>query len=155
MIQMTPKPFTGYHMAAILIGFFGIVIAVNIYMAKQAIGSFGGTVVDNSYVASQQYNGWLEQADREAKLGWTATVAKFDDGRISVMVSDHGVPGKDFVVSAKAEHPLGRTPARNLQFQPDEIGRYVSLAPVPDGRWLLQVKISRDGNHYKMIADVQ
>jgi nitrogen fixation protein FixH len=155
MTQMTRKPFTGYHMAAILIGFFGIVIAVNIYMAKQAIGSFGGTVVDNSYVASQQYNGWLEQADREAKLGWTAKVAKSDDGRISVIVSDHGLPGKDFVVTAKAEHPLGRAPARNLQFRPGKIGRYVSLAPVPDGRWLLQVKISRNGDHYKMIADVQ
>jgi nitrogen fixation protein FixH len=59
MTDMTRKPFTGYHMAAILIGFFGIVIAVNIYMAKVAVGTFGGTVVDNSYVASQNYNEWL------------------------------------------------------------------------------------------------
>ena len=43
MSEASTKPFTGYHMAAILIGFFGIVIAVNIYMAKVAVGTFGGT----------------------------------------------------------------------------------------------------------------
>ena len=50
---------TGRHVAAIFIGFFAIVIAVNMLMASYAIGGFGGTVVDNSYVASQKFNGWL------------------------------------------------------------------------------------------------
>ncbi|MGE0776676.1 MAG: FixH family protein, partial [Sphingomonadaceae bacterium] len=53
------RSFTGRHMAIILIAFFGVVIAVNFYMARMAIGTFGGTVVDNSYVASQRFNGWL------------------------------------------------------------------------------------------------
>ena len=52
------KPFTGWHMTAILVGFFSTVIAVNVYMAHAAISTFGGTVVDNSYVASQEFNGW-------------------------------------------------------------------------------------------------
>ena len=42
--------FTGWHMAAILLGFFGLVVAVNLYMAHTAISTFGGTVVENSYV---------------------------------------------------------------------------------------------------------
>ena len=50
---MTRK-FTGWHMTAILVGFFAIVISVNLFMARAAIGSFGGVVVDNSYVASQR-----------------------------------------------------------------------------------------------------
>ena len=38
---MTRK-FTGWHMSAILVGFFAIVISVNLFMARAAIGSFGG-----------------------------------------------------------------------------------------------------------------
>ena len=54
------RPFTGYHMTAILVAFFGVVIVVNFVMARYAVATFGGTVVDNSYVASQEFNGWLK-----------------------------------------------------------------------------------------------
>mgnify|MGYP001281167617 CR=1 FL=1 len=39
-------PFTGRHMATILIAFFGVVITVNIVMARFALSTFGGTVVE-------------------------------------------------------------------------------------------------------------
>jgi nitrogen fixation protein FixH len=39
--------FTGWHMTTILVAFFGVVIAVNFFMARMAVGTFGGTVVDN------------------------------------------------------------------------------------------------------------
>lgn len=155
MTQIVRKPFTGYHMTAILVGFFGIVIAVNLYMAKAAIGTFGGTVVDNSYVASQQYNDWLAQADREARLGWTLNVAKAGDGRVAIAVSDNGAPGNDFTVTAKAENPLGRAPERRLHFRAAGGGNYISLAPVPHGRWLLRIEVMRGGERYRMIANVQ
>jgi nitrogen fixation protein FixH len=77
---MTTKPFSGRHAAAILIAFFGVVIAVNVTMAMFATRTFGGTVVDNSYVASQKYNGWLAEARRQKQLGWTAS-ASLDAGR--------------------------------------------------------------------------
>ena len=39
------RPFTGRHMAAILIAGFGVVIAVNLVMARFAVTTFGGVVV--------------------------------------------------------------------------------------------------------------
>ena len=45
------RPFTGRHMAAIMVAFFGVVIAVNVYMARLATSTFTGVVVENSYVA--------------------------------------------------------------------------------------------------------
>jgi len=45
---MTGKPFTGRHMLAVLVGFFGVVIAVNFIMASYATSTFGGVVVENS-----------------------------------------------------------------------------------------------------------
>lgn len=155
MSNQTAKPFTGYHMAAILIGFFGIVIAVNIYMAKVAVGTFGGTVVDNSYVASQQYNEWLAEADKEAKLGWTVVAARAAGDKVHLVVDDNGVAGLNFVVSAKAEHPLGRAPERALQFASQGDGSYVSREALPDGRWLLRVEVKRASDRYRMVADIQ
>lgn len=155
MSNQTVKPFTGYHMAAILIGFFGIVIAVNIYMAKVAVGTFGGTVVDNSYVASQQYNEWLAEADKEAKLGWTVTAARVAEDKVRLMVDDNGVAGLNFAASAKAEHPLGRAPEHELQFVSQGDGSYVSREALPTGRWLLRIEINRAGGRYRMVTDIK
>jgi nitrogen fixation protein FixH len=149
------KPFTGYHMAAILIGFFGIVIAVNIYMAKLAIGTFGGTVVDNSYVASQNYNAWLAEADKQAKLGWKVSATRLSDGKLALAILDHGVSGSGFTINAKAEHPLGRAPERQLSLISQGEGRYVSRDALPAGRWLLRIKVARGGEHYLTVAEVQ
>lgn len=149
------KRFTGYHMTAILIGFFGIVIAVNIYMAKIAVGTFGGTVVDNSYVASQQYNDWLAEADKQAKLGWDVEAARTADGKIQLMIDDNGDPGLNFTVVAQAEHPLGRAPAQQLQFVSQGDGSYLSAASLPSGRWLLRIEVRRAGERFRKVADVR
>jgi nitrogen fixation protein FixH len=45
---MMEGPFTGRHMTAILVGFFGVVIAVNLLMARFATSTFGGIVVENT-----------------------------------------------------------------------------------------------------------
>jgi nitrogen fixation protein FixH len=149
------KRFTGYHMAAILIGFFGIVIAVNIYMAKLAIGTFGGTVVDNSYVASQNYNQWLAEAEKQEKLGWKVSARRRADGRLMLAILDKGVSGSGFTINAKAEHPLGRAPERQFSLISDGEGRYVSREVLPTGRWLLRIEVARDGERYRTVSEVQ
>lgn len=148
------KPFTGYHMAAILISFFTVVIGVNIYMAKVAIGTFGGTVVDNSYVASQQYNDWLAEADRQARLGWSVSAKRQPGGRIAVDVIDNGAIGQGFAVSARAVHPLGRAPEQRIEFDAQGDGSWLSRAQLPTGRWTLHVEVRRSGERLRMVADV-
>ena len=59
------RPFTGRHMAMILVAFFGVVIVVNLIMARYASSTFGGIVVENSYVASQEFNKWLDEAETD------------------------------------------------------------------------------------------
>ena len=115
----------------------------------------GGTVVDNSYVASQQYNEWLAEADKEAKLGWTVAAARAAGDKVRLIVDDNGAAGLNFVVSAKAEHPLGRAPERMLQFTSQGDGSYVSREALPAGRWLLRVEVKRASDRYRMVADIQ
>ena len=53
---MAEKEFTGKHAAAVFIGAFSVIIAVNIALAVSAVSTFPGLEAKNSYVASQQFN---------------------------------------------------------------------------------------------------
>jgi nitrogen fixation protein FixH len=124
-------------MAAILIAGFGVVVAVNLIMARFAVSTFGGVVVENSYVASQQFNGWLEQADRSRAIGWKPRVARLDDDRIVV---DFGSTSTPRELAASARQPLGNQPDMAMTFASAGSGRFTSEAPLPLGRWTLRLE---------------
>ena len=134
--------FTGKHMAAVFVGGFAIIIAVNLLMASVAVGSFHGTVVDNSYVASQKYNGWLKQAAASKALGWQAVPHRRADGR--VVVETIAAPASARI-TATAERPLGAREDTALTFAPQGQGRWVSSESLAPGRWQLRLAI-RAGN---------
>ena len=134
--RTAPRPFTGWHMTGILVGFFAIVMAVNFAMARFALSSFGGTVVDNSYVASQHYNKWLGAAAAQQKLGWSATLARLPDDRVAVRFT--GAPD-GLTVTAVARHPLGHAPDQALTFARAADGTFVSTRAVAPGRWMVRI----------------
>jgi nitrogen fixation protein FixH len=92
MTALARKPFrfTGWHMTAILVAFFGVVIVVNVGMARLASHTFSGVVVENSYDASQQFDRWLDEAAKEQALGWHAQVARQADGHVVVTLTGKG-----------------------------------------------------------------
>lgn len=141
------KRFTGWHMMAILVGGFGIVVAVNILMATLAIGSFGGVVVENSYVASQNFNRWLEQAERENALGWNARVLRSGDGRLEVL-TDGAPEGAQATVELR--HPLGRSETLAFSLVPAGNGRFLSQNPLPEGRWLVRLTLSHGSDSFRV-----
>jgi nitrogen fixation protein FixH len=134
--------FTGRRMAAIFVGGFAVVIAVNLLMASIAVGSFHGTVVDNSYAASQSYNGWLKQAAASRVLGWQAVPHRREDGH--VVVEALGVPA-GAGMTATAERPLGARDDTPLTFTDQGGGRWISNETVAPGRWQVRIAI-RAGN---------
>jgi nitrogen fixation protein FixH len=136
---MMTQRFTGWHMLATMVAFFGVVIAVNMTMMSIARGSFGGIVVDNSYVASQEFNGWLDAAQAQEELGWSAASAITAEGRVLVTVA--GTP-EPLAVTATARHPLGRLPDRALTFHRTSAGHYVSTQALPEGRWTLRLQLA-------------
>jgi len=141
--------FTGWHMAAILVAFFGIVIVVNVYMATLASTSFSGVVVENSYVASQHYNTWLDEAAKEKALGWQTGVTRQGDGRVAVVLLGDARPAHA-VLTGEAWHPLGQVADRTMSFRRSGDGRWISIDPLPQGRWRLRLKLEGDdaaGHH--------
>ncbi len=140
------KRVTGWHMTAILLAFFGVVVAVNLTMATLATRTFGGVVVENSYVASQKYNGWLAAARKQDRLGWTVE-PRLDAGRhVVVKVSKDGTR-----LSGFARHPLGREADVPLTF--DSAMR--STRPLPDGRWALHLLVRDGPDEARLIAVVR
>jgi nitrogen fixation protein FixH len=136
------KRFSGWHMTAILLGFFGVVVAVNMTMALFATRTFGGTVVENSYVASQHYNGWLKAARKQDRLGWTIK-PRLDRSR-RVLVS---VNANDVKISGFARHPLGREPDAPLTF-----GEGLrSAEALPPGRWAVHLLVRRGNDEARLI----
>lgn len=133
------RTFTGRHMAAIMVGFFGVIIAVNFTMARYATSTFGGIVVENSYVASQEFNGWLDTARKQRALGWDAVTTWRPDNRLAVRLT--GVPD-GAKVSATARHPLGRLHDREIAFVATGSGRFLSTEDLPDGRWTLRLEVN-------------
>ena len=152
MKAFTTGPFTGRHIAMILVAFFAVVIAVNVLMARYAITTFGGVVVENSYVASQHFNSWLKEAEREKALGWTAKAERLGDGKLAVSLA--GAPAHGVVLTADARHPLGRMPDQLLQFDRLPDGSFASRQALPAGRWRLRIEAVSGRQRWRDEQDV-
>ena len=148
------RRFTGWHMTAIMVGFFGVVVAVNLTMATLASRTFGGMVVDNSYVASQNFNRWLDEARAQQALGWTAEVARMTDNRLRVTLAAPAGPLAGARVGGVAHHPLGRAPDLALAFDALGGGAYLSSEPVPTGRRSIRLIVSRGGQEARFLRDL-
>lgn len=74
----------GWHVAAIFVSAFSIIIAVNLTLAVNAVKTFPGLEVKNSYVASQSFD-----ADRSAQeaLGWEVS-AHLEEGELVLSIRE-------------------------------------------------------------------
>ena len=152
---MTQRKFTGWHMTGILVAFFTVVISVNIVMARAAIGTVGGVGVANSYVASPEFNKWLDKAEAQKALGWDVKTGLLPDRRVAVDVSTAGHALHGLGVGAVVRHPLGHTPESKLSFVAASEGRWVSTAPLPQGRWTVHLSVRRGADDYRVVETLR
>jgi len=143
------RRFTGWHMTAILVGFFAIVIAVNIAMARLASSTFGGALAENGYVASQDYNHWIAAAKYQDQLGWSAS-ARVENQKLVLDVTGVNFP----TAEVRLVHPLGRARATRLAMHAVTPNRLISSEPVPTGRWQAHVVIRSAGREARYIEEV-
>jgi nitrogen fixation protein FixH len=136
------RRFSGWHATAIIVAFFGVVVAVNVTMATLAVRTFGGTVVENSYVASQEYNRWLAAARKQDELGWSITPMLDPQRRVTVAANVRGAQ-----ITGFARHPLGRMADVPLKFGKD----LRSDRPLPPGRWAVHLTVRKDADEARLI----
>ncbi|ANH04396.1 cation transporter [Shinella sp. HZN7] len=137
--------FTGWHMAGVMVLFFGTIITVNLIMAWNASNSWSGLVVPNTYVASQQFNGKVAQARALAASGIEGDLT-VKEGRIAYRVTDaKGAPLVADDVSAVFKRPVDERKDFTVALEPAGEGLFVADRPVPAGQWIVDISTKRDG----------
>ncbi|WP_411036686.1 FixH family protein [Shinella sp. BYT-45] len=137
--------FTGWHMAGVMVLFFGTIITVNLIMAWNASHSWSGLVVQNTYVASQQFNGKVAEAKALAASGIEGSLA-IEDGRIAYRIADaKGAPLAADDVSAVFKRPVDERKDFTLVLEPAGQGLFVAERAVPAGQWVVDISTRRDG----------
>lgn len=146
-------PFTvkGWHVAAAVVAFFAIVIAVNMVFLVQAYKTHPGQVAAKPYETGLIYNAELERQRVQAALGWRAGAEARGRDLEVLLVDREGAPLAGLAVSALLQRPA--TEQGRAEFKLSEIapGRY--SAPVGlSGVWDARIEAT-DARGQRLIAE--
>ena len=109
----SPKPLTGRKVLFMLVAFFGVVIAVNVIMAKLAIQTLPGTEVDSAYSASLAYESEIAAAHDQNARNWKvdAHIERDSGGGATLQVEardKNGPPMSGLKFQGRFERPTDR-----------------------------------------------
>lgn len=146
------REFTGFHMLAILVAFFGVTITVNVTMAVLASRTWSGLVVPNSYVASQNFDEDQAEAARQKALGWTQKLTHSGDVLLVRLAGRDGAGLSGLKVVVKIGHPVTSQFDRSLTLTETAPGTYESPAALGQGIWDADVTASgASGETYRLV----
>ena len=139
----------GWYIPWILVAGFGVVLAVNAAMIWFAMSTWTGISTNRAYDKGITYTRNLEAAERQAALGWRATIEMADgaglDGTLSVRLLDaQDRPLERVVVRADFERPTQQGHDFSLALDRTDAGIYSTpfAAPLP-GLWDVRVIATR------------
>lgn len=134
-----PREFTGKRMLAVILAFFGVILAVNLTLATLANTSWTGLVVENTYVASQQFNKKAEEGRAQAALGWTGklTIAW---GEVRYSLTDAaGKPVALHGVKVLFRHPAYEKEDKSVTLALATGQEFAAQHMPKDGVWIVEV----------------
>jgi nitrogen fixation protein FixH len=141
------RKLTGWHVLAMFVGGFGIIIGVNVFMAYNAISTFPGLEVSSSYADSQTFD---DRRDAQEALGWDASVALEGDTLILTLVDENGRPVYPAELTALLTRPTNQTEDQLLVLERGPNGVLTAPVAVSEGRWRLRLTgAARDGTEYR------
>jgi nitrogen fixation protein FixH len=136
---------TGYHITAIFFAFFGVIIAVNLFMARAAVTNWTGLVVKNSYVASQQFNEKIKAHDSIAARGWREDVRKVGATLVWAINDASGETIATNVLTVRFTRPIGEKDDATVTVGPDANGRFAPIPFPAAGRWVVTISADIEG----------
>ncbi len=134
-----PFVFTGRHMLAVMLAFFGTIIGVNLLMAYYATSTWSGLVVPNTYVASQEFNG-----KAAAARAWMATGIKGDmviHGSTVTYALTHPQDGPILAdkVDVEFRRPVGEHQDFSLSLNHVGDGLFKADHAIKPGEWIVDL----------------
>jgi nitrogen fixation protein FixH len=143
------RPLTGRSVLLMLIGFFGLMLLVNVIMATYAVKTFSGLDSDNPYDSGLAYNKDIAAAKAQAALGWTVDLTRTPDGaatQVTATVKDRsGQPVSKLDVSMHFFFPATRKLDQEVLASPVADGVYAAAAVLQPGHWDVEIDLKREG----------
>jgi len=140
----------GWHVLAIVTGFFAVVIAVDVGFVVMAVKTFPGEVSATPYEDGLAFNRAYQQQRDQARLGWRATAAA-EPGGVAVEMRDRsGQPLGGLKVTGELQRPATEAGRRTLAFHETRAGRYVAHPGEITGAWDLTAHaVSPQGERFQ------
>lgn len=133
----------GWHVLAIIVGFFAVVFAVDAGFVVFAYRTFPGQVSSTPYEDGVAYNRKLAQMAAQARLGWTPVASVTADGAVRVEVRDAaGAPVRGLSLVGRLERPATEAGRLKPSFHEAEPGVYVARPGRLIGAWDLTVELT-------------
>jgi nitrogen fixation protein FixH len=144
--ETSQAKFTGKHLIAVMVAFFGVIISVNVFMAVKANTTWSGLVVKNSYVAGLSFTEKSEEARAQDALGWTAAL-DIADGELRYGLSDRD--GTAIALSGGQVtfwRPTSDREDATMDLAPRD-GAAVTPVELGDGAWIVAVSVDAGLDH--------
>jgi nitrogen fixation protein FixH len=143
-----PRELTGRIVLFWLLGFFGVVFAVNAVLVQAATSTFGGLQTSSSYKAGLMFKQEIESAQRQDALHWQVSGKVVRDARgdavLDVSARDaKGASLAGLTAVALLAHPADARLDRVIPVHPVGAGIFHGLAQAQPGQWELIIDLYR------------
>lgn len=139
------ETFTGWHMLAVMVLFFGTIISVNVTMAYYATSSWSGLLVKNTYVASQNFDDDVALDREMSERGWISELQIGEDAIIYHLSDAEGQPILADSVAVTISRPVGILQDQVVQLVERGDGVYTASLTIDPGQWIARINAEKDG----------
>ena len=134
------RTLTGRGVLYWLLGFFGFIIAVNIWFVVASIVTYSGEDEQKPYLQGIEYNQTLARRAEQARLGWQAKISTHrltDGARVSInLVKPDGSPETGLKLHGELRHPADEELDHPLSLKETTPGTYqAEISGVHSGAW--------------------
>ncbi len=141
----TKGKLTGLHVLLILLGFFGVVFAVNGYFIYMANKTNSGEI-GHAYIEGLKFNETLDARAKQSELGWSMELG-FQRGAggdalfVATLKERDGKPVTGAIMTGKIARLVESKDDKNLTFNEIEPGKYSAhLVALEPGKWDFSAK---------------
>jgi len=142
------RELTGKTVLLYLLGFFGIVSAVNAVMIREAISTFGGLETESSYKAglafAREEAAALAQSERRWNVFARVEPSRDSNIRINVRATDSaGQPLSGYTTSIRLAHPTDARLDHHVELAASGPGLYRAELHADSGQWDLIIEMAK------------
>jgi len=143
----TVRRLTGWTVLLWLVGFFGIVFAVNAVMVYEALSTLSGVETDSAYQAGRMYEQEVAMAKAQAARQWRVDARLTPSAdRVGIDVVAHDAAGQPLAgmkATAVFERPTDRRLDQGVALDEGSAGHFQGSATVGPGQWDVVIELTR------------